>query len=534
MFVSIFLIFAVYAQEESTDISTIDENAELSVSEGITPDSGFYFVESGILERFRDEIENREKKVAEIRAMIDAGDFESARIALERYREYADNLEREVSPEQRDEARRSAAAIYNVLKSLEVQIPDQHKEDFFDDIVEREGRIVTAVEIAGRIKELCEQLSNLDPLEYSRVCRTDDDSPDWKKRLDKDLTDEQRTEAENFGRIMSQCFETAGQECACEEIPFKDFAETCLIAAPLATACEIENDEEACEAMDNLEMPELPEHLQDVFDSLERDISGSRMDLHMPRECREAGVTSPRECMRIMIQTHAPEECRQALIDANVQNEREAREICERIMFEQNAPVECIEQGLRDFKECGKLMFELNAPKECIDAGLTGEHRSDHKKCEEIMRSLQGGERHGGFGANCAGMENPEERLACYDNAARGFSGGFEPEFREGQPPGGWPQQCRDAGATTRESCEQVMREQFESQQQGSQEFGQFDEFQQPEGFEPPQCGDGESLVCNDGSCTCISQGTETTTTSSDTTTTTGAVINDFYRYYFG
>ncbi|MEK6819872.1 MAG: hypothetical protein AABY03_01585 [Nanoarchaeota archaeon] len=71
----------------------------------------------------------------------------------------------------------------------------------------------------------------------------------------------------------------------------------------------------------------------------------------MPKECSEAGTTNPKECMRIMIQTHAPEECRDALIEANVQNEREAREICEKIMFEINAPEECIEAGLRDYKE---------------------------------------------------------------------------------------------------------------------------------------------------------------------------------------
>ncbi|MEK6842536.1 MAG: hypothetical protein AABX84_01875, partial [Nanoarchaeota archaeon] len=361
------ILAGVYAQEDANvdvqtnsdaiDISTIDENAELSETEGITPDSALYFFDE-FLDRFGNDLNIREEKIAEIKAMIQEGKIEEAKIALENYVQHAEDFEREVSPEQRDEARRSAAAIYNTIQEIKDEIP----EDDFDEIIEREQSIVTSSEIASKIKELCEQLSALDPLEYSRVCRTNDDAPDWHKRLDRDLTEEQRDEARKFGEIMSECFRTSGQQCRCEEIPFKDFAETCSIAAPLATACEIENNEEACKQLDNLEMPELPEHLQDVFDELENDVAGAQFELHAPEECREAGADTPKECMRIMIQTHAPEECREALIEANAQNEREARQICEKIMFELNAPEECIEAGLRDHKECGKLMFRLNAP----------------------------------------------------------------------------------------------------------------------------------------------------------------------------
>src|SRR3990167_1990164 len=265
--------------DTETDISNFEEGVELEVTSGITPDSGIYFVEDKILSKFRSDIENREKKIAEI-------------------------------------------------KEIRSEIPEEERGEFFDDVIEREGRIVTAVEIAGKIKELCESLAKIDPLEYSRVCKTSDNAPNWQKKLDKDLTAEQKTEAEKFGKIMQQCFETAGQQCACDEIPFTEFANTCSIAAPLATACEVEKNEAACEKLDNLEMPELPEHLQSVFDSLERGMMESQFDVHMPFECREAGATNPRECAKIMIQTNAPEECKQALLDANVQNERQGREIC--------------------------------------------------------------------------------------------------------------------------------------------------------------------------------------------------------------
>ena len=399
-----------------------DPNAQLEVEEGVTPDSVFYFIDD-FFDRFADEVRVREEKVAEIRAMIEEGNFEAAREALKRYKKYAENLEREVSPEQRDEVRRSAAAIYNVLKSFEAQIPDEHKADLFDDIIEREGRIVTAVEIAGKIKELCEQLSELDPLEYSRVCKTDDDSPRWHQELHKDLTEEQRKEAENFFEIMLQCFETSGGTCRCEDISITAFANKCSVIAPLAYACEVEDNEAACDKMDAIEEEEpiedlLPDYLREVLFRLEDKYDDSQFDNHAPRECREAGATTRQECMNLMFRIHAPEECVEALErgELDTSNEREFDRACEEIMFNAHAPFECKEAGLTDFRECGVLMFRLNAPPECLAAGLTGEYRSDERKCRDLVGGDFGpGDQGPVFNVNCAGIENPEERLVCYD-----------------------------------------------------------------------------------------------------------------------
>ena len=80
-------------------------------------------------------------------------------------------------------------------------------------------------------------------------------------------------------------------------------------------------------------------------------------------------------------------------------------------------------------------MFDQNAPEECVQAGLDGSNRNDHKKCEEIMRDFEGGrdfgnQGHGGFGGNCAGIEDPKERLECYDSATQGV-GDYEDRFKE-------------------------------------------------------------------------------------------------------
>ena len=578
VFLSVFLSAGVYAQnqteeveqaieptgDDSQDVSadsgelnTLPEDSisddfeagvELGTDSGTTPDSALYFVDE-FFDGFGDNLQVREEKVAEIKAMVEEGKIDEARVALESYNAHADEFEREVAPEERDEARRSASAIYNTLKEIEDQIPEGDRGDFVDNVVEKEKGIITASEIASKIRDLCESLANLDPLEYARVCKTEGDAPSWQKKLNKDLTDEQRKEAEKFGKIMQQCFETAGQQCACEEIPFTDFASTCSIAAPLATACNIEGNEAACEKLDNLEMPELPSYLQDVMDSLENDVSGSRIDLHMPIECREAGATNSDACRKIMIQTNAPEECRQALLDANVKNEREGREICDKIMFELNAPPECVEAGLTNPKECGKLMFQQNAPQECIDAGITGENRNDPKKCEEIMGGFEGnreGPRQGGFGGNCREIQNPEERLKCYDGVTQGIGERAEKmemnrkEVRnyrqiEGQkcPDNTCDEFERTHSYACPEDCGGIREnrppEEFREQipQENFNEPGEFNEFQEGEGFIPP-----EEQFTEPAPETTESSGTTETSPASEPIIT-GEVVNNFYNYYF-
>ncbi|MEK6741919.1 MAG: hypothetical protein AABX68_01905 [Nanoarchaeota archaeon] len=536
----------ISAQNETDIISEAESeypDAELQTEAGTTPDNFFYFFDK-FFDRFGDDLKVREERIAEIREMIQQGKIEEAREALERYLTLADKLEKEIDPEKRDEARRGAVAIRRAIAELESEIPEEFREEFVNNVLEREGAIVTSVEISSKIKELCETLSGLDPLEYSRVCRTEKDNPEWQKKIDRKLTDEQREEAIKFGKIMSQCFKTSGQQCRCEEIPFTEFAEMCSIAASLAVQCETEGNEDACEKLDNLEMPELPPHLQDVFDSLEGDIVESQIELHMPRECREAGATSPKECTRIMIQTNAPEECRDALLEANPQNEREAREICEKIMFELNAPEECIEKGLTNPKECGKLMFQLNAPQECLDAGLTGESRGDEKKCRVIMEGSREGREQGfkgsegGFGgANCRGITDSEERLRCYDSASQGARE-YNEERRGEEPQGEWPEPCQQANTLTKESCEQIMK------QFGEQQRQEFIESQPGQEFKEPS-----STTSGEGTTTTTTTTTQTEpatsespitsnegTTSDSLGTITGSVIrsnNDFFNYYF-
>ena len=123
--------------------------------------------------------------------MVEEGDIENAKIALEGYMELAEELEHELDPERKEEAKKSAAAIRATMKEIRDKLPPGERGKFVRDIMSQEHSIATSVEISSKIKELCMQLAELDPVEYSKMCRTGDDAPKWKKRLDRELSAEQ-------------------------------------------------------------------------------------------------------------------------------------------------------------------------------------------------------------------------------------------------------------------------------------------------------------------------------------------------------
>lgn len=147
---------------------------------GLTPDSTFYFIDE-FFDRFESRLNIREEKIAEIKAMVQEGNIEAAHLALEKYKESAEELEQEIEPGDFEAAQKSSFAIKKTLREIEGDIPEEFRRDFIEDSFRSEEKLVTAAEIASKIKELCNVLSEIDPLEYSRVCTTKDDSPEWQK-----------------------------------------------------------------------------------------------------------------------------------------------------------------------------------------------------------------------------------------------------------------------------------------------------------------------------------------------------------------
>jgi len=428
LLLSLVCIWAALAEDDSSPAADSDgecgdfdcDDLEMT-SPGISPDSPIYFIDE-LFDRLGDDIGVKEEKFAEIKAMVEKGDYASARKALRTYLEYARSVASEADPDKKEEIAKSAETIKKALRELESEIPKDNKKTFYDDILNEENKIITAVEISDKIRELCEQLAKLDVVQYGEVCVTEDNSPKWQKELDKELSKEQRTEAKKFGEIMSECFETSGQTCRCDEVPFTDFANACKKAAPLAVECGVYKDQTACEKLDSLKMPKLPKHLQDVMDKLES-ATESKYDIHMPKECVGARVKTKKECRKLMITEHSPEECRKPLLDSGCDNEMECREICDLTMMEIHSP-ECIEEGIKDPEECQDFLFNINhRPEDCVKNMI-----HDARDCKAFLESTG---KYQGIGLketklkssvkidfDCKSISDPMKRLECYDGAA--------------------------------------------------------------------------------------------------------------------
>ena len=518
------------------------------------------------------------EKFAEMKQLLSEGKKEEAKLAFEDFREYAHKLQENAAPEDRDKIRRYIAGINHELASLKGQGNDELISEVEDDV----RNTLSAVELAKVIKDACSKLIELSTsdveaeLQFNNLCKPSEDSSQWHKDFYDDLTQEQQKEVKRFVKSIKQCFRNPSA-CDCSSATDNQaFVNNCELISKAEVDCRA-GDENACQLSEDLgdeifqsleDQPYLLEALKDIereFSDMEED----RFDNHVPQECEKAGATDRESCMKVMFELNAPEECVVALNngDIDISNEREARKQCERIMFEQNAPQECIDAGIDDFKECGKLMFKESAPQECIDAGLTGESPRDHKKCEEIMKSLgkEGNRRGEGPGINfdCRKIQDSEERLACFDKVSSGAQEQFD---NRGE--GSWPSQCREAGATTPESCAQVMRKWGEEHREnrdfdnrGPNDFEQGPPCNSPEGcngfnpenpdssssqdFDSANSQESPSIQDSQSGSESVSDGSDDSTASSGSSSestdsssgiTGGVIIGDnnrFLDYYF-
>ncbi len=433
------------SEEEDSDLSDItEEEVRDELGTGGSVNEFDRFVD-GI---FKDDEGYSRERAAEIRTLLSEGKYEEAKALLAEYEQSAEKFEKEVKPEDKDEAERRSKVIRKAYGDIINDIPPEYRDDF-NKIRVAEKKIGTAAEIAGKIKELCETLSKLDPDQYSRTCKSDDDSPDWQKKLDRKLTEEQKKEVKAFIGIMTQCMKDA-TNCKCQDISVEAFADKCTEVAPLYAQCQ-KGDEAKCEEADKLSEgieDVLPDYLQEALADIEDDFEGAQYDNHAPKICRERKVTSRIECMKLVISEGSedddgpPPECRKVLLDAidkGITSERELREKCEGEMYKIKAPQECIDAGITNFKDCGRHEFESSAPQECIDAGLTGESPSDGRKCQKIMDELgrdregpdgEGRGQRGGFNFDCRQIQDSDERLKCFDGAVSSFREGPDGEGR--------------------------------------------------------------------------------------------------------
>ena len=203
LLILVLLTVAVAAQEELYDEEfdkVIEEDiyedigdVELKGEAGMTPDSALYFIEVLVENIFVGDnpetaLEYKEEKILELKEMINSGNSEAAEKALERVEKYNKIIKREVSPELDQKVRGSSKATKVILEEIESRLEGNEWDDVKEAVNENlkeEDKIALAAKISNKIAGLCRALSNLDPLEYSKVCKTDDNAPRWKKDLDR-------------------------------------------------------------------------------------------------------------------------------------------------------------------------------------------------------------------------------------------------------------------------------------------------------------------------------------------------------------
>ena len=430
-------------EQDQTNQESINEEINFDVDPGTTPDSPFYFVDDfaekiSVGDDPEKALEYKEEKIAEAKAMVDKGKPEEAQKVLDRALEYSEIIEKEVSPEIRNRIEESSTMVQGAINTMRMKTEGEEwggVNERFDENIEKEKSIETAVELSAKIKELCETLAKLDPLQYSDSCKSGDDSPRWMREQDKELSAEQEGQAKIFFEKLSQCFENPG-ECDCQGMGVQSFEDFCVEKSSFALKCDA-GDENACQNLESGSDPTelLPDYLISTFKEVERKYSKSQFDNYAPQECVEAGVKSPEECSKIMFEINAPQEC----LDAGLTGESKGDEInCRKVMFEKNTPVECSDAGINPGdsdapRKCARIMFAKHAPQECLDAGLTGERRDDEKKCKQVMGG-QGGysdEYAPKFNRDCNSIKDTSEKVKCYEEFYNNAQFQVKDDFRE-------------------------------------------------------------------------------------------------------
>ena len=107
-------------QEEIADIS--DEEIQEELGDGGFNSGFFHDIDIALDRWLQSDLDNREERIAEIRALIEEGKIDEAKELLGLYEEFAQHVEEEVTPEERDHAVKSSRIIRKAIKNIENKI----------------------------------------------------------------------------------------------------------------------------------------------------------------------------------------------------------------------------------------------------------------------------------------------------------------------------------------------------------------------------------------------------------------------------
>src|SRR3989344_1423630 len=403
---------------------------------GILPDSPFYFIDT-MFERPSDDPEKalgyREEKIAEARAMAEKKKAEYAQRALDKASEYGSIIEEQATPNMEAELKESSVSLTEALDDISKDLPELGEE--INKQKDQGQRTLLAAQVSSKIKQLCETLSELDPKEYAKVCQNDD-APEWQKKLDTKLTDEQKAHAKVFAQKMQQCM-LSPKECDCEGMGIQSFASICKEQSTLASQCA-DGDQAACQSMGkNLNIQDYPpDYLLAELPEFER---GERKEGQnsnsFPPPCTEAGITSMPECLKLLGREDEDFEVYQFMQQCESEASR----------------ADCMMKAREKFADRFGQKTDFEAESEYGGEIERGFEDEDFKaKMDEKYESRGMPARIKEFGRDCHAVKDLSEKVRCfedyYDSARGEFNDDFDhkyestednekyPEERRGQP----------------------------------------------------------------------------------------------------
>ena len=389
------------------EAQTFDE--ELDASAGILPGSPFEF-----LDRFSD---SREEKVAEMRElseMCSQGDKEACDnidVSFEQYKEQASVFEREVTPEERDEAEETSRAIRGVMvREIAQNVDPTKKDEFIRGVVQQENDIELAANIAAQIEDLCGKLVELGETQKAyKVCNLEneqEDAPEWLREKRNQWKGEISDNAKKFLDVLQGCMQSSDdnilgnvkEKCACDQMPEKN-ADLCVQISTLEDACNA-GQEDSCGKSDAyIEefMSALPDELRVVMEQQMGELDGEKQ-----------GGSS--ESFEREFRKRAPPQCIAALESGKIDLSKgmfTAKKQCEEIMMGEFGDSKCREEGL--------------SPDECADIMSSSYEKGPPQRGPGIDF------------VDCEGFDSNEQKLECYRHNKEGaeFTGDYYSQKKE-------------------------------------------------------------------------------------------------------
>ena len=362
-------------------------------------------------EKAKKALEVKEERLAEASVMVNSLKADNAKDALLLAAQASKVAQAEIAPDLENEANDNVRRAAILLTSIRDRLPSEGWKDIeaaLETQLDEEEKTRIALLVSKSRLSYCNALAKQDfaLLETDPQCDVEN-APEWLKgKVKSEFKQREENARRQIFDAVSICV-IDPKQCDCSRIPVAKHIATCEVSKALAIRCDYEDDFEACEQLDEKEdefLDILGEEGASSIRGLLRDKEADFFEEIRPPECSQGETFE--ECFDIMTGLYGrPPFCQGLSDDECMELIRENPEI-----VEEGMPPECRDAGITNPRECARrMMHKYGAPPECKNL--------DVEKCIDLMMK-RGPENVGGpgqgFPPECeeAGAYEPRE---CFD-----------------------------------------------------------------------------------------------------------------------